>query len=116
SVGVLLPVLFWAHHDDVGLQLDDCVDVGALSPAHCTDTRHLAESRNANGLNVPREQCLCDGRDQAHDSKSHVHDDMTCRTVRRRMGDQWTTPRSHWSRTRRIVTACGRDAPITRMS
>ena len=68
-VGILPAVLLVVHHDEVGRQRHDGTDVRVLRATHRPQPRLLAEPRDPDGFETPRQQGLGDRRDQA----DHAH-------------------------------------------
>ena len=67
-VVVLDAVLLGVDDDDVGLQGDNGNDVGVLGAADGLDVGLFAEPRACDDIDVPREERLGDGRNQADDT------------------------------------------------
>ncbi len=66
-VEVLLAVLLVVDHHEVGCHRRDLLDVRVLRASDLGQLGMFAEARHRDGHDVPREQGLGDGRDEADD-------------------------------------------------
>jgi Mg2+-importing ATPase len=67
-LGIVAPVLLAVEHHQIGREIDDGSDVGVLGPPDMGELRLLTEPGARNDVDVPRQQRLGDGRNEADDA------------------------------------------------